>query len=250
MLVLSLVICLISAKEPASFDGDIVDAKYSFYKCLSDDNYDVTDVNATCAEPEWRTEPITISFKDINSFGTTIKLDVTSLEADADSNLNYDSPAVKIEMESSTGAGLASPLTYFTMRPATGYGTEFKALEETDNTVFCSLQKETSWTFGRAVPEDLESSITVVFSIRGNQACSWLEIAKKLLKQYWYLAIAGGVVLLASICCFIWCCGCNCTCLNCLLNCLDCCGCGGCLDCLDCCGCLGDAAVSKVLEMV
>merc|ERR550534_2442921 len=92
-------------------------------------------------------------------------LDVTSLEADADSNLNYDSPAVKIEMESSTGAGLASPLTYFTMRPATGYGTEFKALEETDNTVFCSLQKETSWTFGRAVPEDLESSITVVFSI-------------------------------------------------------------------------------------
>jgi len=238
MLVLSMIICLISAVEPDANDASTVHAKYSFYKCLSDDNYDIS-TNDTCDEPEWRTEPITINFKDISSFGNMIKLDLTSIDPES-KKLNYESPAVSIEMEGSTGAGLLSPLTYFTMRPDEGYGAEFKPLEEFENTVFCSLQKETFWTFSRAVPDDLESSITIVLSIRGNQACSWMEIAMNLLKEYWYLAIAGGVFLLASCVCVICCCGCNCcACIRCLL-------CGE----IDCCGC-GDSTVSKVItEMV
>jgi len=246
MFVLSMIICLISAAvEPDHFDGQTINAKYSFFKCLSNDNYDIS-TNDTCDEPEWRTEPITISFKDIKSFGNMIKLDLTSIDVDS-KKLNYESPALSIEMESSTGAGLLSPLTYFTMRPDEGYGAEFKPLEEFENTVFCSLKKETFWTFSRAVSDDLESSITIVLSIRGNEVCSWLEIAMNMLKQYWYLAVAGGVFLLGSCVCVICFCGCNCVCINCLLNCLDC---YGCLGCLDCCGCLGETTVTKVLEIV
>lgn len=240
MLVLSMIICLISAVEPTDhFSGQTVQAKYSFHKCLSDENY-VHDLstNDTCDQPEWRTEPITISFKDISSFGNMITLDLTDIDSDS-KKLNYASPAVKIEMESSTGAGLLSPLTYFTMRPDKGYGAEFKPLEDFDNSVFCSLKKETFWTFSRAVPDDLESSITIVLSIRGNETCSWLEIAMNLLKKYWYLAIAGGVFLVASCACVICCCGCNCACINCILDCFGC----------DCC-CCGDSVVSKVMEMV
>jgi len=248
MFVLSMIICFISAAIPSPTSQNAVQAVWKFHKCLTSDDYDPSNTNATCDEPEWRTEPITISFKDINSVGTMINLDLTGI--DSNSNLNYDSPALGIEIESGTGAGFASPLTYFTMRPDSNYGSEFEPLDEFTNSAFCDLPHETSWSFARAVPDALESSVTIVLTINGNQACSWFEIALKLLKEYWYLAVAGGVFLLALLCCWIWCCGCSCTCLQCLFEWLDCCGCLECLDCCGCCGCLLETGAEKVLEMV
>jgi len=242
MLILSLVICYTSAVAPS----ETVKAKWNFHACLNKDNFDFSNVNDSCSEPEWITEPITISFSKISSIGKIIDLDLTGI--DSDSRLNYDSPALKIEIEGSTGT--LTPLTYFTMRPDSGYGSEFEPLEEFEHTRFCGVPTKTSWAFDRAVPEDLDTSVTIVLSITGNEKCSWMEIIMDLLKEYWYFAIAGGVLFLATCCCWIWCCGCRCCSCDTLLACIDCCG---CLECLDCCGCFGcccELGAEKVLEMV
>lgn len=205
MLILSMIICFAAAKTSPSSVNEVA-ADFEFYECLSDENYDRSS-NDTCDEPQWRTKPIKIPFKDIKSGATTINLDLTGI--DADKKLNYDSPALSFEVE---GSSVLEPLTYFKIRPDKGYGKEFELLEERDNTQFCSLEDKTSWTFDRAEKLDEESSVTIVLKINGNQICSYMEMIMKLLKQYWYLAIAGGLFLLVGLCCMCYCCSCSCCC--------------------------------------
>lgn len=207
MLILSMIICFAAAKSSPSNVIEVA-ADFEFYECLSDENYDPSS-NDTCDEPQWRTKPITISFKDIKSGATMINLDLTGI--DADKKLNYDSPALSFLVESSTvPAGKTSPFKYFTIRPHEEYDSEFVTLEEKKRTKWCDLPDKTSWTFDRAEKDDEESSVTIVLAINGNQTCSYLELIMKYLKKYWYLAIAAGVLLIALCCCMMMCCGCSC----------------------------------------
>jgi len=208
VLILSIITFLVSAKKPSPPSFNEIKAEFTFSKCLSDDSHDGS-TNSTCEEPEWRTKPIKISFKDMNSVGTKINLDVTGLAEGT--KLNYDSPALSFLVESSTvPAGKTSPFKYFTIRPHEEYDSEFVTLEEKKRTKWCDLPDKTSWTFDRAEKDDEESSVTIVLAINGNQTCSYLELIMKYLKKYWYLAIAAGVLLIALCCCMMMCCGCSC----------------------------------------
>jgi len=208
VLILCVLTFLVSVAKPSPDAFNEVTADFTFSKCLSDDNFDVS-TSSPCEEPEWRTSPIKISFKDMNSVGTKINIDVTGLKAN--SQLNYDSPALAFVVQDSTvPVGKTSPLKYFTIRPHEEYDTEFVTLEEKKRTNWCDLPDKTSWTFDRAEKDNEESSVTIVLAINGNQACSYLEIFMKYLKEYWYLAIAAGVLFLATCCCAMWCCGCSC----------------------------------------
>jgi len=226
-------------------DEIVRSVSWNFNRCL----HDRKSVNDTCNEPEWRSEPVLIQFTSAQSLAVKLALNLDGI--DSNSTLVYDSPALEIIVEYVSGAAVDQEETYFTVQSDDYYRDE-EELGDVLKRKHCSLPKKTEWTFDRAVPADEESSITVVFVITGNEACSsWFEIAKKFFEENKLLCIIGGSVFLLGFCC-CYCCICRascsmCDCLYCFHECF---GCDWLLGCCGLGGCIGGDFAQKALELV
>jgi len=245
MYAMFIVMILFLCNPALSVSGETAESlrtvSWSFHQCLNDRE----SPSDKCDEPEWRSVPVLIEFNSARSPAVSLALNLDGI--DSSPELNYDSPALEIIVKNVTGAAINQEETYFTVQ-SDDYHKDPVELGDVKNTNHCDLPKQIEWTFDRSVRADEESSITVVFVIKGNEACTWLEIAKKFFEENKLLVIIGGSALLFCCCCFCCCCKGNfCNCLgHCLGYWLECFGC-------DCCGlfdCIGGNLAQKALEMV